>query len=262
MLFRSHLNFLETEQRERFIRTILQASPDALLISGDIGESQDFSIYLKEIESKYQKPIYFVLGNHDFYYGSISDVCAEADRLGRQYPNLCWLTGRNEPVEIGERTGLIGHESWADGRNGDFFGSQIIMNDYLLVKDLFNLDQKTLLKKLNALGKKAAEEIEGKVARGFSSFDRLVLVMHIPPFEQACAYDGILSTQEWLPHISCKAVGDCLLKMMNERPEKELTILCGHTHGISVARLLDNLVVLTGEAEYSSPAIQCVFEIA
>ncbi len=44
------------------------------MISGDIAEATSIELILKEMASTIQKPIYFVLGNHDYYRGSINDL--------------------------------------------------------------------------------------------------------------------------------------------------------------------------------------------
>jgi Icc protein len=48
---------------------------------------------------------------------------------------------------------------------------------------------------------------------------------------------------------------------MRDHPERKMTVLCGHTHSSGVARILDNLVVLTGGAQYGKPALQQVLEV-
>ena len=48
---------------------------------------------------------------------------------------------------------------------------------------------------------------------------------------------------------------------MKAHPNRELTVLCGHTHGEGEAQILKNLRVLTGGAKYGVPTIQQVFEM-
>jgi hypothetical protein len=55
-------------------------------------------------------------------------------------------------------------------------------------------------------------------------------------------------------------VGDVLIEIMHIYPHRQLTVLCGHTHGRGQARILDNLLVLTGGAEYGKPEVQQVFD--
>jgi predicted MPP superfamily phosphohydrolase len=69
-----HLNFLDVNAREKFYHEIADTYCDAVLISGDIAEAPSITKILKEVVNKIKKPIYFVLGNHDYYRGEISEV--------------------------------------------------------------------------------------------------------------------------------------------------------------------------------------------
>ena len=44
-------------------------------------------------------------------------------------------------------------------------------------------------------------------------------------------------------------------------PDKQMTVLCGHTHGGGFAQILPNLSVRTGAADYELPRIQCVLDL-
>jgi predicted MPP superfamily phosphohydrolase len=68
-----HLNFVDRKQRRRFLGSISEQA-DVVALSGDIGESHNVSQYLREMDEVNQKPVYFVLGNHDFYKGSIAQT--------------------------------------------------------------------------------------------------------------------------------------------------------------------------------------------
>ncbi len=78
-----HLNFLDDNKRRQFMETMAEQA-DAFAISGDIGESPQIIGTLKEMEQIVRKPIYFVLGNHDFYRGSIANTRNEVARLAEQ----------------------------------------------------------------------------------------------------------------------------------------------------------------------------------
>lgn len=105
-----HLNFMSGKETEGFCRTILLAEPDAVLIGGDIGEASDIGCYLRILEEKLQMPIYFVLGNHDYYRGSIHIVREHVRELAGKSICLHWLTGKGV-IEMTSETGLVGHDS-------------------------------------------------------------------------------------------------------------------------------------------------------
>ena len=69
-----HLNFVKLQDRAKFYHQIVEQKLDALLLGGDIGEADSVSFFLTEMDAALSLPIYFVLGNHDFYRGSIRRV--------------------------------------------------------------------------------------------------------------------------------------------------------------------------------------------
>jgi hypothetical protein len=48
---------------------------------------------------------------------------------------------------------------------------------------------------------------------------------------------------------------------MAERPDHQLTVLCGHTNGVGETQVLPNLLAITGGAEYGQPTVQRVFDV-
>src|SRR5271157_3154922 len=86
-----HLDFLEPRQVDAFLSSLARLEVDALLIGGDISEAPDVHLMLNQLDNCFQRPIYFVLGNHDFYRGSIVGVRAKVTALCEACPRLCWL---------------------------------------------------------------------------------------------------------------------------------------------------------------------------
>jgi len=84
---------------------------------------------------------------------------------------------------------------------------------------------------------------------------------HVPPFKEACWYQGKMGNDDWLPYFACKATGDVLLEMAQVRPDCHLTVLCGHTHHSGTIQMLPNLYVKTGSAEYGQPHVEEILTI-
>lgn len=112
-----------------------------MLVTGDIGESRNVAPWLERMDDAWDRPIYFVLGNHDFYGGSIAGVRSEAAALSRKRPNLRYLTALGV-CELTPRVGLIGDDGWADARLGNYEQSLVMMNDYRLIAELAPLSKK------------------------------------------------------------------------------------------------------------------------
>jgi predicted phosphohydrolase len=255
-----HLNFIDHDRIEAFCRDIRAAGPDAILISGDIGEAANVDGYLQRLEASLPVPIYFVLGNHDYYGSSLIVVREKIVAISRQSNRLYWLPSAGV-VELTAETGLIGHDGWADARFGDYTNSQVMLNDYLMIGDLSGLDRVQRQARLNALGDAAAEHFRVLLPQALSRFRHLLVLTHVPPFREACWHEGKISGDDYLPHFSCKAVGDVLVEMMQAHPDQKMTVLCGHTHSSGEAEILPNLRVRTGAAVYGRPQIQDVLEL-
>ena len=89
----------------------------------------------------------------------------------------------------------------------------------------------------------------------------MLLATHVPPFREACWHEGQISDGEWLPHFTCKAVGDAILEIMRPATGRQLTVYCGHTHSPGICQPLPNVTVYTGGAIYGQPKVQQVIEL-
>jgi hypothetical protein len=125
-----HLNFLTDMARRRFLESVGEQA-DALVVTGDIAESHSLGVMLQVIDALVQRPIYFVLGNHDFYRGSVAGTQSAVAEVVKG-TRMVYLSQAGI-VELTPNTALVGHDGWADGRLGDFDGSGVILNDFLLV---------------------------------------------------------------------------------------------------------------------------------
>ena len=128
--------------------------------------------------------------------------------------------------------------------------------------DDYVLDKNGLLDTVTALADEAARHFETVLEEAVDTYKNIIAVTHIPPFREAAWYEGKTSNDDFLPFFACKAVGDVLEKMMQAHRESNLLFLCGHTHGGGgELQVLDNLLVLTGEAEYGRPEIRRVLDV-
>ncbi len=255
-----HLNFVGNDAAEAFCAVLAAEPADAFLITGDIGEAPSVAPYLNMLDNHLRRPIYFVLGNHDFYNGSIRAVRAQIAELCSACPALHWLPSAGI-VSLTETTCLVGHDGWADGRLGDYYGSTVVLNDWHLIAELAWLNPTARLKWLNALGDEAANHLRAVLPDALARFNHVLVATHPPPFREACWYEGRLSNGNWLPHMTCKAVGDVLTAAMTAHPDQRMTVFCGHTHGAGEAQILPNLRVLTGAAIYGKPRLQRVLQV-
>jgi 3',5'-cyclic-AMP phosphodiesterase len=255
-----HLDAAEEYQIQQLLLDITALNTDIILVGGDTCNGTKAFNYLLSIAKMTEKEVYFVLGNHEFYHHSITQVRKLAQQLSDTHPQLHYLT-KESIIELTPTTALIGHDGWSDARAGDFMHSTILLHDYTLISELRNLDKSKLKLKLNQLGTQAAQNIKKKLEGAFKSYTNIILLTHTPPFQAACIYDKHISDDNWAPHFVCKAMGDMLFKMMKENPDKQVAVYCGHAHHMADISLLPNLKVMVGESILGSPQIQGIITV-
>jgi Icc-related predicted phosphoesterase len=259
-----HLNFLDKDLRLKFHRTIVNADVELIIISGDIAEANSVSGMLIEMYDVINKPIYFVLGNHDYYGGQVHEVREEMTRLTHTEPFLYWLQVL-KPTLLKKGIYLLGQDGWADGRFGDYYQSPVEMNDSRLIVDLFAqncLGKKELLAKMQQLADADAFQLKEKLLSAIAmDAQQVLIVTHIPPFKENCFYRGQASNKDFLPYYASQATGNVLLAVASEYSQVNFLVLCGHTHATSLYQPLPNLLVKSAQAEYYHPDIQEIINL-
>jgi 3',5'-cyclic AMP phosphodiesterase CpdA len=254
-----HLDLLEPDEVSAFVGSLAANPADAFLIAGDIADGPGVTARLAELADAVRRPIYFVLGNHDYYRSGIAAVRAAVEELCATREDLVWLP-RAGAVALTEETCLVGHDGWGDGRLGDYWGLHVKLNDWRHIEDLRGLDDAERLERLHALGDEAA--VQGAVLPGaLDRFHSAVVLTHPPPFKEACWNAGRPTDLDRLPFFCGAAAGQALAEVMRGRPDRRLTVLCGHTHCRAEVEVLANLLVRVGGAEYFHPEVQGVLQI-
>lgn len=259
-----HLNFLDAKAREDFYQRVVDIGCDAVLITGDIAEAPSVVNLLMEMASYTRKPLYFVLGNHDYYRGEVDSVRAALSQITQTEPGFFWLPAAGiQPLDA--ETLLLGQDGWADARLGDVYQSHLKLNDSRFIVDLIQaetLGKSALVAKMQQLADDDAKSLQHDLADALSlQPKRLIILTHIPPFKDACFHKGKVSDDNWLPYFSAKATGDVLLAFAQMHPEIHCLVLCGHTHSEAFYQPLPNLMVKAGKAAYYHPEIQEVFTL-
>jgi predicted MPP superfamily phosphohydrolase len=260
-----HLDHASESARRKFCQSVKEQA-DALVVTGDIAESRILGSALTALAALTERPVYFVLGNHDFYRGSIADTRRQVAYVVGDTEGLVYLS-QSGVVELTPKTALIGHDGWADGRLGDLNRSEVILNDFLLIdelrcwRDAHTLDKPALRRVLEVLGDEAAGYLKGVLASAAGKYPHVIVATHVPPFREAAWYQGRPSSDDFLPFFACKAVGDVLLEAARSHPRCQMLVLCGHTHDGGELQVLENLRVVTGPAEHGKPEIQRTIHI-
>lgn len=278
----THLNLCHTQKILQFCRHLVAAKPDAVVITGDIAEAPSVAHFLRIIQKGTEPatfPIFFVLGNHDFYLGSIKEVKESMENMftyehkgikipqigkGDKNKRLAWLNSSGV-IPLTKTTCLVGADGFYDGQYANWFTSKLDMNDYHVIKELSFpqvISRQERFDKINEVAKAEAAIVKTNIDLAFKEYGatKVFVATHVPPFKENSVYNGKVSDDTWLPHFSSKAMGDELLAAAIENPDKEIIVLCGHSHGFAEVRHLSNLTCFTGPATYRHPDIARIWE--
>lgn len=259
-----HLPRASPEARRRFLAAVAAHGADGWVVTGDVGHAGSLEDDLLELaDAAGARPVWFVLGNHDFYGGSVDEVRARVERLSAGHPTLRWLPATGL-VRLDPSTVLLGHDGWADARLGDWQTTPLALNDFRLIAG-FGEGRDARVNRMRELADSAAGyvvrllyRLVGEPAReaGIPLPERVIVATHVPPFPAAATLRRGPAPPPFLPYFASRIMGDVLLAAAAQAPEVDFQVLCGHTHGAGDVRVRPNLRVVTGEAEYGAPVVQ------
>ena len=255
-----HLDHASLAAWEQWIQRIASTAAGGLLLTGDLSEADDVTDQLKRLAVALDLPIYFVLGNHDFYRSSIAATRRHVVATAREDRRLHYLTDESA-IEIKPGVFILGDDGWGDATEGDFESSSVRLNDFRLIDDFCRLPPEHWQDQLRQLGSESAQRLQSKLATLPAHASQLLVLTHVPPFRESCWYEGHTTDDHWAPFFVCGQVGQVLRAFAKSQPGIQITVLCGHTHHRGLARLEQNLVVHTGGSRYGEPDVEAVLEI-
>lgn len=220
--------------------------------TGDVSNAEQVEGHLDFLVNNLSVPLFFVLGNHDFYCGSFEGVRKTTSKNHKDRYLTC-----SGPILINSDFALVGHDGWYDGGYSNWFADNVVrMFDYEAIKELNKVqhNKELLYAKLRDQARKATKKLRKDIIRASVTHRHIVVATHVPPFRENAVYNGEISNDIWLPNFSSKTMGDMLLDVASSLSEThKFTVLCGHSHGDAESNPLPNLRVLTGYSQYTNP---------
>lgn len=268
-----HLDCIDVDgEIVSFANELIKSDPIGIFLTGDISNSRRLVYHLSILESVVQRPIYFVCGNHDYYYGTIDAVRKKMHDVSNMSQFLRYLP-LTPYVALSQQTALIGHDGWYDCGHGDVKNSRFLMSDWSLIGDYIPFsggDQyinKGLVKDKQGvidLSKRLAETAVKHVFDGIKAAVRyhknVIICTHVPPFKESHIHRGAVGDDAAQPWFTSKLMGDMLLEAAKAHPTVSFTVLAGHTHGRYDGSPAQNLRVHVAGAEYGSPGLASFIE--
>ena len=234
----------------------IDPSIESVILTGDIGEGTDFGEYLVQLAAWTSLPIYFVLGNHDYYRSSRAEAHRTASGVQGEHGRgtLTWLREAGV-IDLGGDLALVGIDGlydagWGTPENGMY------LNDFNLIGDLRGLHRTRIIEIVQGWGHEAAARGREALRAACATHHRVFFATHVPPFPEASRdKNGRLAGTASLPWYCARFMGEMLHEEANAHPDVEIVVLCGHTHTATDVQILPNLRVMVGGARYEWPAV-------
>lgn len=259
-----HLDHLKSDQDiVKFSETIKSRNVEGVIITGDISNSQSIVLHLSMLERLLQFPVYFVLGNHDYYGSDVATVREQMKEVSNMSGFLRYLP-TTPYVTLSPSTALIGHDGWYDALYGDYKKSQFVMADWRAIRDFVDvnsmLDERTpnysnIVMKARELASGAVQHVHAAIKGAIRHHKNIVIATHFPPFEKLHRFRGKPGDFSVVPWYTSKMMGDLILSAAKSFPDVNFTVLAGHTHGFCSERIAGNVHCYVGGATYGAPSV-------
>lgn len=277
-----HLNFCDANKigenistaykaRQKLLKSIndnISKGGEIILLTGDISESPTLTSEVFWLSENLKRPLYYVLGNHDFYHsdfrtGEIFANCA--NKFIKLDQQIIYLPARDF-VKLNADTILLGFNGLYDCRNfkrnelEDFIDGIQIQNDFQYnknLKEIYDLCEsyENKLKLVQYYADNEVNIFEQKLLKliktnEFSNINKIIIATHVPPIyyknpNVKYEYDlpGFDSNKKFL---------ELLCKYSEEYKSIQFTVFCGHNHYGGYSKL-DNLEIFCKKSQYGYP---------
>lgn len=251
-----HLDHIGIKKFNEFIDEVKNSCSQEnsiLLLTGDTTVAKHITAHHTALANACNGSTMFVLGNHDRWGSSFSESYLFSQQVTKNNRNASFMDDC-DCLEIENGTYVVGDSGWYDGRNGLQTTPRFIMNDWFCINEYRG---KEPFRTSAIIADARAKILEDKIRKGIASgAKKLIVLMHVPPFEESCRYMGRPSDDFALPWFSSQIFGDTLDQVAAEFPHVMFEVLCGHTHDAYVYQRKNNLKVSVAGAQYGDPKIK------
>jgi len=236
-----HLNRVSPIKKVLFINHIIKEKPKAIFLTGDISNGMILYYDLYLLARFIKCPIYFILGNHDYWNSSIEKTHNKVKLLCDKFPNLIWLS-EQDFIELNEDVAVIGDEGWFDGRNGNTDYLKLTVDQYFIedFRHYKSMDEK--LEHWRKMSFESSLKIKDKLQKALNKGYKTVYILtHFPPWVEATRARGTFLEKFWLPYNTNVKMGQTIEQVMKNRLKSKVIVLCGHIHADTIIHVSSNI---------------------
>jgi Icc protein len=223
-----------------FCDRIRSKSPDGLLITGDISEGFNFESVMEFLATNLNIPVYFNLGNHDFWGSSVAERYFQTRKLCAKYSNLKWLTEEYSPIKLSKSTCLIGSEGWYCGSGGDSSYLKYTL-DWMFMYDFRDLNEHQRLDLFFEMAKKSCVDLREKLQLAVDENKNILIATHFPPFSEVERQISHFLKPFYEAYNYNIIMGGLIKEFANKYPNKTFKVFAGHIHSGFTGKITENI---------------------
>lgn len=244
----THFTYCNEKARKHFLQGInnkISQGGEIILLTGDISESPTLTSELFWLSENIKRPLYYILGNHDFYHSNF-EIGRQLAKTAQNFSNLkqfiCYLPSR-QYVKLNTDTVLFGFDGLYDCRNykkdeiSDFIDGISLQNDFVYNSTLKNICDyevpiETKLKVFRHYADRETKSLTLKLNNFFQSnydiINKIIIATHVPPIYYR---NPKIEYQYDLPGFDSNKNLMDLLEIYSEKyRNKQFIVFCGHNH--------------------------------
>lgn len=251
-----HLDQAATSSRDKLFDDLENSDYHAAVITGDTATSGSLILNLQALAAACSpRPVYLVLGNHDFYFSTLDRTKKEVTALCNKISNLHHLQDHGA-IWLGEHTLLLGHHGWADARCG--WGAKTFVRnpDHWCIDDFRTLGKSERFELMAKLGQDSTRAIRHSLKSILPRGKHVIIATHVPPFQTSALYNGKPCGPCHSTFFVNASMGGMLISTALSNPQTMFTTICGHTHSPIHESILGNLESRVAGAKRGRPQIQ------
>ena len=256
-----HLDCTTHRRRREFLHTVRSGIYDGAVVTGDISTGERVTDDLAEIATAAApRPVYFVLGNHDYYGQSFAAVDEAVAAVCSKHSNLHRLDHEGI-VLLSPTAALIGHSGWADLQAGYGERTVIANPDSDQIEDFHGQQPNEVIEKMRSRARDSAAHFRATLPKALGQFKRVWIATHVPPFHQSLFHNGQRCGPLHAPHFGNLTAGRVIVGVSRQFYNRRIGVLCGHTHHAAACQLDKEIAVRVGGARRGCPEIQAVLDV-
>lgn len=245
----THLDKVSFWKKLSFLKTLDRERPTGIILTGDISNGRQTISDLEMIANTVSCPIYFVLGNHDYYWSSIEKTHDKIRNMCAKHSNLIWMSEAGV-VHINEEVAFIGTEGWYNAEEGKPEYLQFTFDWFMIdnFRKLINMEAR--IDAWRKIADDSATQITSLLEEAIKKdYKSIYILTHVPCWREATRDVGTFMEKLWLPYNTNLSLGRAIEKVMEKHKKKNVTVICGHTHTPEFIRVSRNISCQVGAAK-------------